>query len=46
MFHELAKYGDDKYITDSVDGINYAVYILTIGRDNIKSFQEDLLIVF
>lgn len=41
-FKKYVIYGSDDYIADSVDDTDYTVYILTIGRDNIESLQEDL----
>ena len=42
-FGEYKKYGSEEFKSNSVDGSNFFLYILTIKKENIKSFQEDIL---
>lgn len=42
-FAKFRKYGAEETLSGIVDGKPFSLYILTIKKENIKSFQEDLL---
>lgn len=41
-FNEYQKYGSGEKISDTIDGQSFSLYILTINKENIKKFQQEI----
>ena len=42
MFSRYNKYGSEEIISDSVDGIPFSLYVLTIKNENLKQFKTEI----
>ncbi len=42
IFSKYKKYGWEATIFDTIDGISFSIYILTIKKENIQRFQQEI----